>query len=111
MQEAFILGFGLLFPVLAALIIWYLVQVRRVEKRLKISHPEKYSELGEPHLIWNNSIRNNFRFLGFLRDKDYLRLNDPDLENLCHSCGIAFVLSSAALVLMVVLLVGAVVFW
>lgn len=110
MQDVAFLVTGGLFPVLAGAIIWYLWMVRRVERRLESTHPKIFRNLGEPHLLWNNSVRNNFRFLSFLRGKAYLRVEDPQLHDFCRSCSRAFVLSGAVFLVMLITLTIAVTF-
>lgn len=99
-----ILIFGALFPVLAVLTVFYLVQVRRIEKRLEQGYPEKFKELGEPHLILNNSLRNNARFMSFLLGRKYETTADSALIKLCKSCRRSFVLATLVFVTMLVTL-------
>ena len=44
----------------------------RLFKYLKENHPEKFKELGEPSLWWNNSPRNGIRIMKFLFSKDLI---------------------------------------
>lgn len=46
---------------------------------LKEKLPEKWKALGCPTLIINNSIKNNIAILKFLKDKEYLKINNPEL--------------------------------
>ena len=102
-----ILILGGLFPVLGAATIYYLIKVRRIEKRLESTHPSQYQALGEPHLIFNNSVRNNFTFLTYLLGKRFANSSDTDLVKLCNSCRAAFLLATTVFVLMLLALFGA----
>jgi hypothetical protein len=64
------------FPTMTILIVTYLFSVRSFERYLQQNYPETWRELGEPHLIYNNSLRNNGRFLAYLRNGDYLAPDD-----------------------------------
>jgi hypothetical protein len=46
---------------------------------LKRTHPVTWNEIGQPSLFWNNSIRNNLLFLGFLVSTKYRAVNDRRL--------------------------------
>lgn len=46
---------------------------------LREKHNEKWKALGCPMLLINNSIKNNIAILSFLKNKEYLKLNDLQL--------------------------------
>jgi len=52
---------------------------------LKENHFEKWKELGSPTLVMNNSIKNNLAMWAFIKNKEYLELNDPWLTKMCQS--------------------------
>ena len=43
---------------------------------LREKHIEKWKELGKPTLFINNSVQNNIKTLRFLKNREYLDLND-----------------------------------
>jgi hypothetical protein len=49
---------------------------------LKEYHFEKWKELGSPTLFMNNSIKNNLAVVRFLKNKEYLNINDPHLTKM-----------------------------
>jgi len=51
---------------------------------LRIKHFEKWKELGSPSLGMNNSIKNNMTMLMFLKNKDYIKVNDSELTKLAR---------------------------
>ena len=61
----------------------YLVSVYRLERYIENTHGSTWESLGEPHLIFNNSLRNNFRLLKFLKRKEYQNLSDDQLTIRC----------------------------
>jgi hypothetical protein len=71
--------FGLLLVMVAiwfALILWLF-------KRLRLRHPSVFESLGSPSLFWNNSPRNNLRFLGFLFGSEPRQLQDQTIVRVC----------------------------
>lgn len=64
------------FPTMTILIVTYLFSVRSFERYLQQNYPETWRELGEPHIIFNNSLRNNARFLAYMRRGEYLAPDD-----------------------------------
>jgi hypothetical protein len=57
----------------------YFIFLRKLFNLLKNKYPEKYKELGEPSLWWNNSPRNGVRTLRFISSKDPLFESDKEL--------------------------------
>lgn len=51
-------------------------------KHLKKEHSEKWNELGRPTIILNNSIKNNISMSFFIKNREYEKLNDPELTRL-----------------------------
>ena len=49
---------------------------------LKRRHPQTWVAMGSPSFL-NNSIKNNFQFLGFMFGRKYLALKDAKLNRLC----------------------------
>lgn len=47
---------------------------------LKEKHPKEWERLGSPSLFTNNSIKNSFRTMLFLKNKEYLKTNDLHLK-------------------------------
>jgi hypothetical protein len=56
----------------------YLCLIRQLFVRIEERHTDTWRALGEPSLFLNNTIRNNFRVLGWLWRKDYSSLGIPD---------------------------------
>lgn len=78
MKGLALFAFGILF---ISVFIWFALSYRMF-KLLKARHPEKYSAMGKPSLITNNSISNSFAYNKFLFKREYLELNDPELAKL-----------------------------
>ena len=49
---------------------------------LKEKHFEIWEELGSPALFTNNSIKNNLRILGFLKNREYIEIKDVQLTKI-----------------------------
>ncbi len=49
---------------------------------LKEEHFEKWKELGSPTLFKNNSIKNNLAILAFLRNGEYIKMDDSQLTKI-----------------------------
>ena len=54
-------------------------------RRLKLRHLEKYTEMGEPSLFWNNSMKTGWATLKFLLKREHKGLNDNSLSLLSDS--------------------------
>jgi len=63
----------------------YLVLVWRMERYIQRAHPDIWQNLGEPHLVLNNSIRSSRRMLTFLRTHEYEKVNDDGLDRHCSN--------------------------
>jgi len=46
--------------------------------------PEVWIKLGSPKLFFNNSINSNLRVFIFLKNKQYLQLNNPQLTKISN---------------------------
>jgi hypothetical protein len=55
-----------LFCTLLAMVIVWFATVIWVFRRLRTKRPARYEQLGSPSLIWNNSMRNQWRFFKFV---------------------------------------------
>lgn len=80
----------------------YFLFLIRIFNLLKKNYPDKYKELGEPSLWWNNSPRNGVRVLRFLFSKDPIFSTD---EELLKSKRFALFLLYAAMTIFVVLII------
>lgn len=60
----------------------YFFSLRKLFHLLKNKYPEKFTELGEPSLWWNNSPRNGIRIIRFLSSKDPLFSTDAELSRI-----------------------------
>lgn len=49
---------------------------------LKEKYPTLWNELGSPTLFFNKSIKNSIETFKFLKRKEYLKINDPNLTKL-----------------------------
>ena len=78
MDEISIILFGAFF--ISAFVWLYLVA--RLFRMLKTNHADKYRAMGEPTLIWNNSLRTNYELLKFLARREYRELDDPSVSTL-----------------------------
>jgi len=59
---------------------FYFYFLRKLLKLLKENYFEKFKELGEPSLWWNNSPRNTIRVLKFVFSKDPVFSSDINLS-------------------------------
>jgi len=81
-------GTALFFPsfILAiVLIAVYLFVTYRIERLLERSHPAVWHELGRPHLLSNNSISTNRRFIRFMKGGDCVCAGDEKFRALARS--------------------------
>ena len=88
MSTTFIGLFAVLF---LSVFVWFFLVVR-LFKLLKSEHPEKYREMGEPTLFWNNSPKTSWELMKFLLKRDYIDMNDPKLSTLGNAMLVFFVL-------------------
>ncbi len=72
--------FNILFVSGFAIIAFYFYFLRKVFILLKNNYPEKFKELGEPSLWWNNSPRNGINVVRFIGSKDPLFSTDTELR-------------------------------
>ena len=88
MKGLALFAFGTLF---ISVFIWFALSYKMF-KLLETRHAKKYSAMGKPSLIMNNSISNSFAFMKFLFKREYLELNDPELSKLAKFMRAFFVL-------------------
>ena len=69
---------------LIALAAVWLVLVSWLFRHLRKHHTATYEAMGFPSLFWNNSIRNNWRFLKFLFGSKWRALGDPTVAKACR---------------------------
>ncbi|GAB3215784.1 hypothetical protein [Pseudaeromonas pectinilytica] len=72
----------LCFIVIGVLTLIYLSKIVSVQNHLKREHVKVWTELGSPHLIWNNGILSGRRFLRVMKNGDLKALNDSKLDQL-----------------------------
>lgn len=70
----------ILFWILMAMVIAWFGMITALFQRLESKHPEKYKEMGEPHLIRNNTIKTNWTTLRFLCMREHKNLHDTPLS-------------------------------
>ncbi len=75
-------------------LIWFALVIF-LYKRLKILHLEKYKEMGEPSLFWNNSMKTGWATIKFLFKREHKDMNDNLLSYLCDFMLVFFALYSA----------------
>lgn len=76
-------------------------------RRLETMHQEKWSELGRPTLVLNNSIKNNLATFYFLKNRDFEALNDAELTKRCDLLWLCLRLYFVLFVLTLVSTIGA----
>jgi hypothetical protein len=87
MKGIFPVVFGVMF---VSVFVWFGL-CHRLFKLLEARHPEKFSEMGRPSLIMNNSVSNNISFMKFLLKREYRELNAPLISNLGRAMRVFFV--------------------
>jgi high-affinity Fe2+/Pb2+ permease len=75
----------IIFAVLTVMVLIWFAMIIALFKRLKLNHPAKYSEMGEPSLFWNNSMRTVWATLKYLFKREHKELNDNSLSLLSDS--------------------------
>jgi hypothetical protein len=73
-------------------VIVYLIACNFLFYYLRRVHRPVWVDLGSPTFL-NNSIANNFKFLGFLWGGSYVRLSDPQLTRLIWLIRALFVIA------------------
>ena len=74
---------------MAMVFIWF-VMIIVLFKMLKSKHLEKYKEMGEPSLFWNNSMKTSWATIKFLFKREHKGLNDRSLSLLSGSMLVFF---------------------
>jgi hypothetical protein len=62
---------GLLLPIFAALVLWYLIEVGLFFNYIKDADSELWERLGRPSILNNNSPSNSMKFVKFIAGGDY----------------------------------------
>jgi|APSaa5957512535_1039671.scaffolds.fasta_scaffold43049_2 hypothetical protein len=93
--------FFITFIILFILVCIYLWMVWKIERMLEKQYQNVWLELGSPHLITNNSLRNNLKLIRFLRNKEYKKLEDRELTKKASFCYRLYVFLLIALLVMI----------
>ena len=80
----------ILFWVLMAMVLIWFVMIIALFRRLKLRHLDKYTEMGEPSLFWNNSMKTGWATLRFLFRREHKDLRDDSLSLLSDSMLVFF---------------------
>ena len=70
----------IILAVLMVMVLIWFAMIFALCKKLKLKHPEKYSEMGEPSLFCNNSLHTNWKTLKYLFKREHKDLNDKSLS-------------------------------
>ena len=73
---------ALLMPVLFLGAIMWLFLVARLFKRLRLDHPAKFADMGEPGLLSNNNLQTTSALLSFILSREDRELEDAALSRL-----------------------------
>lgn len=79
-----------------------LLGVHDLLQNLRRNHPVAWHKLGEPSLIFNNSLQNNFLVLKFLFRREYLQLKDNVIDGKARRVELAYLVALALFVLTLV---------
>ena len=74
--------FPLVFGCIFLMVVFGLYLHNKFLVLLRRRHPEVWEKLGSPTLFLNNSIKSNLRTLAFLKNRQYVELNDSQLTKL-----------------------------
>ena len=80
----------IIFWILIAMVFIWFGLIITLFRRLKIKHSEKYKEMGQPSLFWNNSMKSGWSTLKFLCKREHQILGDPTLAFLSDSMLVFF---------------------
>jgi len=78
--------------VLMVMVLIWFAMIIALLRRLKLKHPAKYSEMGEPSLFWNNSMKTTWTTLKYLFKREHKELNDNSLSLLGDSMLVSLVI-------------------
>ena len=81
-----------IFWVLMVMVFVWFAMILVLFRKLKTQHPEKFKEMGEPSLFWNNSMKTGWATLKFIVKREHKGLNDGSLSMLSDSMLVFFVL-------------------
>ena len=99
----------LLLPLLFLTAIGYIVAAYLMTKRFEAQHLETWKQMGEPNIIWNNSSKNNANLQRYLKNKEYLKIDDPKLTKWCRNTRLFYLVFSCSFILTIPLVV--MLFW
>ncbi len=69
-----------LFWLLMAMVLIWFGMITVLFQRLKSKHAEKYREMGEPHLLWNNTLKTGWSTCKFLFRREHKNLDDKPMS-------------------------------
>lgn len=81
---------------------FYFIFLTKLINMLKEKYPDKFRELGEPSLWWNNSPRNGYRMLRFILSHDPIFSTDKELST---TKNFAYVFLCTGLLIFILLLI------
>ena len=87
--------FRTVFIILGGMVLVWFVLVKILFVRLERKHPDKYKDMGEPSLIWNNSMKTNWAFMKFLFRREHKTFDDPSISRLSDFMLVFFALYTA----------------
>lgn len=99
-----------LFILLMILVFTYLFVTYRIERVLERDHQAVWHEIGRPHLLWNNSISTNSRFIQFMKHANGVYAEDERFRTLARSWKYLRRLAATVFLLMAFFLLADVVF-
>ena len=81
-QDSLVFIFVAVFAALFISVFFWFYLCMMFDRYLEQRHPEKFVELGEPHIIKNNTISNNILFFRFIFGNGWKELSDPKLNRM-----------------------------
>ena len=81
-MEAIEVIFFVFFGGMGFVVLIWLFLVAKLFNLIEQNHPEKYQDMGEPHLLKNNTLSTNVAFMRYLFKKEWTLLGDPELTSL-----------------------------
>jgi hypothetical protein len=67
-------------------------------RRLRRDHAETWNSLGRPSVVYYGSRLTGTRVMRFVRDRTYLELGDPYLDEVCRAYRLCVVIYAAAFI-------------
>ncbi|WNC72212.1 hypothetical protein RGQ13_19130 [Thalassotalea psychrophila] len=74
--------FFMFFCAMAIVVLIWFFLVTKLFDLIEQNHPEKFQDMGCPHLFKNNTLSNNLLFMRYLFKKEWTTLNDRELTSL-----------------------------